>query len=178
VARRVLERDARFYVASSPSGTGVVVFHDWWGLDAAATAFCDALASLGFWTVCPDLYGGQIARNCSAAGRLALGLTSAAAHSLFGAALGIVDAEGGIGAHAVVGIGYGAAVARYCARMTPQIRCALVIEPEPLPKFCGGAQDQLREVVLPSGRRTADLADAMWINIGHLLHEGMSGALS
>src|SRR6188474_2468553 len=53
------------YLAEPPShkGTGVLVLHPWWGLNADTKAFCRRLANSGFVAFAPDLYHGAIAQT-------------------------------------------------------------------------------------------------------------------
>src|SRR5438094_6070878 len=42
-------------------GSGVVVVHDWWGLDPETKEVADRLAQNGFVCLAPDLYHGELA---------------------------------------------------------------------------------------------------------------------
>ena len=46
-------------VPESGSGPGVVVLHEWWGLDSSVTKLADAFADEGFVALAPDLYHGE-----------------------------------------------------------------------------------------------------------------------
>ncbi len=53
------------YLAIPPAGkgSGVLVLHAWWGLNATMRAFCTRLAEFGFVAFAPDLYHGKVAGN-------------------------------------------------------------------------------------------------------------------
>jgi len=53
---------------------GVVVVHEWWGLNTQIKGMADRLAELGFLVVVPDLYGGRVADEPGLAHELARGL--------------------------------------------------------------------------------------------------------
>jgi carboxymethylenebutenolidase len=60
--------EARAYEAGeASSGTGVVVLHPWWGLNADVIAFADRLAAAGFIVAAPDLYHGDVVDTVEAA---------------------------------------------------------------------------------------------------------------
>ena len=63
---------AHGYLARPVSGTGpgVVLIQEWWGLDDHMADVADRLASEGFVTLAPDLYGGRVAHDADDAGRL------------------------------------------------------------------------------------------------------------
>lgn len=41
---------------------GVLVIHEWWGLDAQTRSIADRFAKLGYLTLAPDLYHGELAK--------------------------------------------------------------------------------------------------------------------
>ena len=43
-------------VPESGNGPGVIVLHEWWGLDESMKAYCDRFAAEGFVALAPDLY--------------------------------------------------------------------------------------------------------------------------
>ncbi len=53
---------------------GVVVVHEWWGLNNQIKGVADRLAELGFLAIVPDLYGGKAADDPGLAHELARGL--------------------------------------------------------------------------------------------------------
>ncbi len=50
-------------VPPTGKGSGVLVLHAWWGLNATMKAFCTRLAESGFVAFAPDLYHGKVADN-------------------------------------------------------------------------------------------------------------------
>jgi carboxymethylenebutenolidase len=66
------------YLAVPPSGkgSGVLVFHAWWGLNDTIKAFCTRLAESGFLAFAPDLYHGKVADNIADAETLGQSLDS------------------------------------------------------------------------------------------------------
>src|SRR5688572_9105019 len=71
------------YLAEPPSqkGTGVLVLHPWWGLNADTKAFCRRLAKSGFVAFAPDLYHGAIAKTIPQAEALLKTLNGKQAHA-------------------------------------------------------------------------------------------------
>lgn len=65
-------RDVLSYLALPPAGqgTGVLVIHAWWGLNAFFKGACDRLAQAGFVALAPDLFEGQLAVTPADAERL------------------------------------------------------------------------------------------------------------
>ncbi len=66
---------ARFYhfcLLHTPDGHGapVLVLHAWWGLTPVITRVCDDLADLGYVSVAPDLYRGEVAATAEEAAAL------------------------------------------------------------------------------------------------------------
>lgn len=57
---------------------GVVVLHEWWGLNAHMRSVCDDLAAQGFCALAPDLYGGEVATDHDSAAELMGALDSLA----------------------------------------------------------------------------------------------------
>lgn len=62
------------YLSLPPDATGpvpgVVVIHEWWGLNAHIKHWTDRLAALGYAAIAPDLYGGEVATTPDAAAKL------------------------------------------------------------------------------------------------------------
>ncbi len=65
------------YLAPAPQGAGapgIVLFEEWWGLDARVKEAADRLASHGFTVLVPDLYRGRSAATGDEANHLMEGL--------------------------------------------------------------------------------------------------------
>jgi carboxymethylenebutenolidase len=58
---------------------GVVICHEWHGLNAGIEALCDRFASEGFVALAPDLYHGEVATNDERAAELMQALSTSAA---------------------------------------------------------------------------------------------------
>ena len=59
-----VERDGyRFYFRKGTRQTGIVLFHEIYGLDSYVTSVADKLSENGFAVVAPDLYGGRKASS-------------------------------------------------------------------------------------------------------------------
>ncbi|HVG20915.1 MAG TPA: dienelactone hydrolase family protein [Blastocatellia bacterium] len=80
--RRVIEfnvggREAQGYIVE-PSGSGgrpgLVVIHEWWGLNDHIKDIAGRFADKGFFVLAPDLYDGKIAKDPDEAGKLMQGL--------------------------------------------------------------------------------------------------------
>ena len=60
--------EARAYQAGDQAaGSGVVVLHPWWGLNADVLAFSDRLAAAGYAVAAPDLFHGDVVDTVEAA---------------------------------------------------------------------------------------------------------------
>lgn len=58
----------------SPSGLGVVVIQEWWGLNDHVKDVADRFAAQGFVALAPDLYRGQVTQSPDEAGKLLMAL--------------------------------------------------------------------------------------------------------
>jgi carboxymethylenebutenolidase len=63
-------RAAYFPSQKGSSGPGLVVVHEWWGLNDAFVAFASRFAAEGFTVLAPDLYDGRVATDGAGAGAL------------------------------------------------------------------------------------------------------------
>jgi len=52
------------------SSKGILLIHEWWGLNDHIRSWADRFAAMGYRTVAIDLYGGKITRDKNEAGRL------------------------------------------------------------------------------------------------------------
>lgn len=65
------------YLAEPAAGTnapGVVVIHEWWGLQDQIKGICDQYAASGYRALAPDLYNGRVATDAATAESLMNGL--------------------------------------------------------------------------------------------------------
>ncbi|MEO5616929.1 MAG: dienelactone hydrolase family protein [Candidatus Eisenbacteria bacterium] len=84
------------FVAYPPGGSaapGMVIVHEWWGLNAQIREMARRLAREGYVTIVPDLYGGKIATDGETAHILTRGLDEAEALRQIAAAAGWLAAE-------------------------------------------------------------------------------------
>jgi carboxymethylenebutenolidase len=133
-------------------GPGVVVLHDWWGLDDQARGVVDRLAGEGRAAFAPDLYQGRTAGDPEEAARLARQLGTGDLTVELLDAVEVVRALPGAtpGPVAVVGLGFGGALALYLASLEPEVGSVVCYDGFPPP---GAAFDW-------SGMRAAVLGHA------------------
>jgi carboxymethylenebutenolidase len=106
---------------SRGSGTPVLLFHAWWGLNDDVRAFADRLARSGFLVAAPDLYQGTVATSIEEAERI-----SGEMDEDFGDAAALVALDallGEAGARQAVTIGFslGAMWAVWLAGIRPEV---------------------------------------------------------
>jgi carboxymethylenebutenolidase len=114
------------YLALPPTGPargGVVVVHEWWGLNEQIRGVADRLAASGYIAIVPDLYRGQVATEAEEAHELMRGLQEERASSILRAAGAYLrSTEEGAG-HKVASLGFcmGGRLALVAALDGPQI---------------------------------------------------------
>jgi len=64
---------------ASGSGKGVVIFQEWWGLNANIKGIADRFAGEGFVALAPDMYHGKVTTEPDEAGKLLMALNIAQA---------------------------------------------------------------------------------------------------
>ncbi len=107
---------------ASPNGAGVIVVHEWWGLNDYIRGRAAKLAELGYTALAADMYGdGVVADNPEQANELmsaALG-DVAGIEARFKAAAGLLESQDAVGAGKLAAIGYcfGGAVVLHAARI-------------------------------------------------------------
>lgn len=109
------------YLAPASAGApGVVMFEEWWGVDAQIRETADRLAGDGFAVLVPDLFRGRVAENREEAGHLMEGLNfgDAATQDAVGAANYL--REHGSAKVGIMGFCMGGAVALLAAMYAPQ----------------------------------------------------------
>ena len=123
-------------VAGGGTGPRVVVLHDWWGLDAQARSVVDRLAAEGHAAFAPDLYQGRLADDADDAARLARHLESGDLTSELLDAVELVRALPGDSSDpvAVIGLGFGGALAVYLASRHPDVRAVVCYDGFPPPE--------------------------------------------
>jgi carboxymethylenebutenolidase len=128
-------------------GPRIVVLHDWWGLDAQARSVVDRLAAEGHPAFAPDLYQGRLATDAEEAARLAHRLESADLTAELVEAVELVRAlprgsaspsagslSPAAGSVAVIGLGFGGALALYLASRHPDVRAVVCYDGFPPPE--------------------------------------------
>ncbi|MFN9809563.1 MAG: dienelactone hydrolase family protein [Deltaproteobacteria bacterium] len=117
-------RAALFPSAKAPNGPGLVVVHEWWGLNDAFTAFAGRFADEGFTVIAPDLYGGAIATDAARAGELMQGLAPERAVAILGASAAELRRRTGKKV-AVTGFCMGGALTFAAATSLDRLACAV-----------------------------------------------------
>lgn len=109
-------------------GSGVLVIHPWWGLNATVRAFCDRLADTGFVVIAPDLYGGTVVSTIEDAEREADRATQSERMPVVVTALERLRGEPGVPPDSlgVLGFSMGAAYALDVAARDESIAAAVV----------------------------------------------------
>lgn len=146
--------------AAAGPGPRIVVLHDWWGLDRQTRSVVDRLAAEGHPAFAPDLYQGRLAGDADEAARLARRLETADLTSELVDAVELVQAlPGGSspdgpsaaptavasagagppgawspGPVAVIGLGFGGALALYLASRHPDVRAVVCYDGFPPPE--------------------------------------------
>jgi carboxymethylenebutenolidase len=122
-------------VPATGGGPGVVVLHDWWGLDRQARSVADGLAAEGWTAFAPDLYQGRLATDAEEAARLARALESGSLPCDLIDAVEVVRALPGSAPEpiAVLGLGFGGALALYLASLHPEVRAVVCLDGFPPP---------------------------------------------
>jgi len=100
---------------------GVLVFHEWWGLNDYVRGRADQLARLGYVSFAADMYGdGQVADSPEQASKLMNGVLAdfPAAEARLAAAFAQIQANPGVDPNRITAIGYcfGGAMALHAAR--------------------------------------------------------------
>jgi len=103
---------------------GVIVIHEWHGLNASVRALVDRFAAEGFVALAPDLYRGEVATDDARAAALMQKLETSAAMADIAATADVLRARGctKIG---IVGFCMGGAMAFAAASAVPGLACAV-----------------------------------------------------
>jgi carboxymethylenebutenolidase len=114
----------RGYLAEPDAeGPGVIVIHEWWGLDDSMRKMADRFAEEGFVALAPDLYRGERAGDPDTAGRLMMGLEiPRAARDLEAGVQALLGHDAVVGARVgAVGFCMGGQLALFAATRSPRI---------------------------------------------------------
>jgi len=135
--------EARVHEAGNLSGgSGVVVLHPWWGLNADVLAFADRLAAAGYAVAAPDLYHGDVVDTIEAADERVGQLDGAEAMAIVRAAVADLAAKlGVVGRIAVLGFSLGASFAIAAAH--PAVRGTILYYGTGDPSHAAGTQPVL-----------------------------------
>lgn len=109
-------------VPASPNGAGVVVVHEWWGLNDYIRGRADQLAALGYTALAADIYGdGQTADGPEQANKLMTGVLSdiPTGAARFKAACDLLQSQPAVeqGKLAAIGYCFGGAIVLHAARI-------------------------------------------------------------
>lgn len=122
---------ARAYL-SLPSGPGphpgILVIHEWWGLNGHIEAWADRLASAGWAALAVDLYSGTVASDRDAAMAAMKAVEPAKALSVIGEGLALLvrDARVQAPVRAVIGWCFGGGYALQTALAVPELDGAII----------------------------------------------------
>jgi carboxymethylenebutenolidase len=109
------------YLATASAGApGVVMFEEWWGVNAQIRETADRLAGDGFAVLVPDLFRGRIAENREEAGHMMEGLSFGDAATQDAVGAGNYLRAHGSAKVGIMGFCMGGAVALLAAMHAPQ----------------------------------------------------------
>lgn len=115
---------------------GLIVVHEWWGMNDDIRRLCDRFAGEGFLALAPDLYHGETATDAAQAGQLMQKLSTAAAMQDVAAALARLRSDprcsGKVG---ITGFCMGGAMAFAAATSVDGLEVAVPFYGIPIPGF-------------------------------------------
>jgi len=128
-------------LAMPKAGTraGVVVIHEWHGLNASVRGLVDRFAAEGFAALAPDLYHGGVANDDERAGALMHALKTSVAMDEIGASVRTLVARG-CAKVGVVGFCMGGAMAFAAASAVDGLACAVPFYGIPTPEYWDAAK--------------------------------------
>jgi carboxymethylenebutenolidase len=117
---------------SLPSGTGpfpgIVVIHEWWGLDGHIKHYTDRLAAAGWAALAVDLYGGVVATDKDAALKAVKSVDNAKASATIHEAINFLSTDARVKApkRAVIGWCFGGGWSLQTALSEPELDGAII----------------------------------------------------
>lgn len=113
---------------------GVIVIHEWWGLNDWVKQQSDSLAKLGYVTFAVDLYKGRVAHDAETAHQLVSGLAEDEALVILRAGVDFLRARSDVRAHAIGSIGWcmGGKYSIRLAAVDPGIRASVMYYGAPI----------------------------------------------
>ncbi|MEE9299794.1 MAG: dienelactone hydrolase family protein [Alphaproteobacteria bacterium] len=110
------------------SGPGIIVIHEWWGLNGQIRGFADRLAGEGYLAIAPDLYRGKVADDPEHAHELMRALDEDRAVTTIRAAAAYLRREEGTAQRPVGTIGFcmGGSLSLSTALTAPEIQAAVM----------------------------------------------------
>ncbi len=116
---------SRGYLAapSAGQGPGVIVLHEWWGLDGHIRSVCDRLAAAGIFALAPDLYGGETTEQPDEAEQKMMALAIDKAERDLHAAVEFLAVQEGVQGDAVGSVGFclGGGLSVWAAAANPKV---------------------------------------------------------
>lgn len=85
---------------------GVLLIHEWWGLNEGITVLADALAEQGYVVFAPDAYRGEVTRAIPRALALRLGTPEEQIHADLDAGLAYLMAQEGVDTQQIASMGF------------------------------------------------------------------------
>lgn len=107
---------------------GIVVIHEWWGLNKNIEHWADRLAAAGYAALAVDLYGGVVATKREEALKAAKSVDETKAHAMISAAIDFLAKDARIAAkkRAVIGWCFGGEWALQAALAHPELDGAII----------------------------------------------------
>ena len=108
-------------------GPGVIVIHEWWGLDDGMRKMCDRFAAEGFVALAPDLFEGETTEQPDEAQQKLMALNmDKAVKEMRGAVKEVLEHPKCNGKIGSVGFCAGGGLAAWAAAETPEIGAAVI----------------------------------------------------
>ena len=125
-ARNGVSYEGYLSLPESGSGPAVVVLQEWWGLVPHIKDIADRFAAAGFVALAPDLYGGEIATEPEAAGKLMMALNIAETEKALSKAVEALFAHEAVSSSKVGVIGFcmGGQLALFAATVNEKVGAA------------------------------------------------------
>jgi len=119
---------SRAYLAEAPGGAapGVIVIHEWWGLNDHIRHFTDRLAAVGYNALAVDLYGGTVATTRETALEAMRAVDDARATATLRAAAAYLDETLRVPRYGTIGWCFGGKWSRLAAQDQPGLDACVV----------------------------------------------------